>query len=130
VIYKKILIVLCIVFLPITAGNVLVASANTPPKWYAPLLTLPRSDLPHTECVMLRESTSTLAHPNLGDDNANPGQSGIFQMNNQPGGVWDTYVLPHLHVRIWKATAFQQAEGFVMVVRVDGYGPWDPYDGC
>jgi hypothetical protein len=106
------------------------ASASTAPKWYAPLLTLPRPDLPRAECVMLRESTSTLEHPNLADDNGDPGQSGIFQMSNQPNGVWDLYALPVLHVQIWRATAFQQAEGFVLVVRKDGFEPWHQWDGC
>lgn len=119
-----------IVGLSMVNGNVLGASAATQPKWYAPLLTLPKSVLIRAECVMLKESHSTLVHPNLGDDNGNPGQSGIFQMNNQPGGVWDIYVLPVLHVLIWKATAYQQAEGFVLVERVDGFFPWHKYDGC
>ena len=99
-------------------------------RWFQPLLELPRTDLTRAECVMHEESHSTFTHPNLGDDNANPGQSGIFQMSNTVGGVWDHYVLPVLHVLIWKASAYQQAEGFVIVVRVDGFEPWHQYDGC
>ena len=99
-------------------------------RWFEPLLKLPHADLIRAECVILHESRSTLSHPNLGDDNGNPGQSGIFQMSNQPKGVWDLYALPVLHVVIWKASAFQQAEGFVLVWRKDGFGPWHKYDGC
>lgn len=127
---SKKLVAILIVVLSMASGNVL-ANAATTPRWFQPLLSIPRVDLPHVECIIHNESTSTLAHPNLGDDNGNmPGQSGIFQMANQPGGVWDLYVFPILHVRIWKATAFQQAEGFVMVWRKDGFSPWDRYDGC
>lgn len=127
---SKKLVAILIVVLSMVSGSAL-ATAVTTPRWFQPLFSLPRSDLSHVECIIHAESTSTLEHPNLGDDNGNmPGQSGIFQMANQPGGVWDTYVFPKLHIRIWRATAFQQAEGFVMVVRVDGFSPWDGFDGC
>jgi len=80
----------------------------------------------------MAESRSTTAHPNLGD-NRSPaiGQySGIFQMGNYVGGVWDTYAMPRLHVQIWNATPYQQAEGFVDVLRYDGgFHPWHG-DGC
>jgi hypothetical protein len=80
---------------------------------------------------MEEESRSTMAHPNLGDDNGNvPGQSGIFQINNAPWGIWDHYVLPKLHVLVWRATPYQQAEGFMIIWRVDGFGPWHDFDGC
>ena len=118
---------ICFVLIVVVAGS---TAGAAPPKWYAPLLALPHPALVRAECVIARESTSTLAHPNLGDDNGNPGQSGIFQMSNQPGGVWDHYVLPKLHVLIWRASAYQQAEGFMLVWRVDGFEPWHQYDGC
>ena len=121
----------------VIAGNVSVAGATTShhhnphPIWYAPLVGLPRPVLARTECVLWRESRSTLAHPNLGDNNGTvPGQSGLFQMNNAPGGVWDVYVWPKLHVVIWRASAYQQAQGFVIVWRHDGFAPWHPFDGC
>jgi hypothetical protein len=79
---------------------------------------------------MHRESRSTLSHPNLGDDNANPGDSGIFQIDNTPHGIWHRWVLPVLHVQVWKATAFQQAEGFVLIVQHDSFAPWRIFDGC
>jgi hypothetical protein len=108
------------------------AASHASAPWYAPLLSLPRSDLLRAECVIERESTSTLAHPNLGDDNGNvPGQSGIFQISNSPTGIWDVYVLPRLHVLVWRASAFQQAEGFMIIYRVDGgFASWHRYDGC
>jgi hypothetical protein len=106
------------------------AGASTP-RWFQPLLALPHTDLLRAECVILHESRSTLAHPNLGDDNGNiGGQSGIFQMSNSPGGIWDTYVLPVLHVLIWRASPYQQAEGFMLVWRVDRFEPWHRYDNC
>ena len=131
--FNRILIVLT-VSLSLSIGSVAVASAHTR-HWYDPLLKLPHADLLRAQCVIWHESRSTFANPNLGDDNGNgtpahPQQSGIFQMNNQPGGVWDLYAMPTLHVVIWKATAFQQAQGFMMVWRVDGFGPWHAYDGC
>ena len=106
------------------------ANGATSAKWYAPILTLPRSWQTAVQCMMHVESRSTEAHPNLGDDNAVHGQSGIFQMANYVGGVWDTYAMPRLHVVIWKASAFQQAEGLVLVLRLDGgFHPWHG-DGC
>jgi hypothetical protein len=105
-------------------------------RWYAPLLTLPKSWQSPIDCLIHHESTSTRAHPNLGDDNGNGentvnGQSsGIFQMNNGSNGVWDLYAKPTLHVDISRATALQQAEGFVLVLRRDGgFHPWHG-DGC
>ena len=138
--FKKILISL-VVCLSTMNGIVQVAGAsakvhrhphrNLHPIWYAPLVGLPHAVRARADCVMQHESTSTEAHPNLNDNNGNvPGQSGIFQMNNAPGGVWDTYVLPRLHVHVWNASAYQQAEGFVIVWRVDGFAPWHAYDGC
>ena len=121
----------------VISGVAPAANAATPhhhnphPIWYAPLVGLPHAARIRVDCVIERDSRSTEAHPNLGDNNATvPGQSGIFQMNNAPGGVWDVYVWPKLHVRIWNATAYQQAEGFVDVWRVDGFAPWHAFDGC
>ena len=93
-------------------------------RWFSPLLKLPKSDLPAVACVLEHESRSTFAHPNLGDDNGNPGDSGLFQIDNTPKGVWARWVLPKLHVLVWKASAFQQAEGFVLIFQHDGWGPW------
>ena len=132
--------ILAIVFicLSVVVGSAAIGNATTTHhhhttsvQWYAPLLTLPKSWLPAVECLIHHESTSTLAHPNLGDDNGNmPGQSGIFQMSNYVGGVWDTYAMPRLRVQIWNATPYQQAEGFVLVLRLDGgFHPWHG-DGC
>lgn len=87
---------------------------------------------------MRRESHSTFTFANIADDNGNGihenhdqgQQSGIFQMSNGPRGVWDLYARPVLHVVIWKATAYQQAEGFMLVWHADGWGPWHAFDGC
>lgn len=133
--FKK-LLVSFFAILTISVGTVSAASAHTHPRknphpiWYAPLVGLPHWARVRVDCVIWRESTSTEAHPNLGDNNGDPGQSGIFQMSNQPGGVWDLYAYPKIHVQLWKATAYQQAEGFVDVWRVDGFFPWHAYDGC
>lgn len=108
------------------------------PPWYKPLLALPSSWQTPIQCMMRVESRSTETQPNLGDDNGNGvntnhgegEQSGLFQMSNGPRGIWDIYVLPRLHVVIWKATAFQQAEGLVLVLKLDGgFHPWHG-DGC
>jgi hypothetical protein len=111
------------------------ASPATAP-WYAPLESLSPAGRSFAECVMYRESRSTLSHPNLGDDNGvgenttHGEDSGIFQMNNGSNGVWDLYAKPTLRVDLSRATAYQQAEGFVLVYRVDGVGPWRRFDGC
>lgn len=116
-----------------TVNKISHALSNTQ-KWYEPLLTLPNQTT--VMCILHNESRSTLEHPNLGDDNGNGSntkfgeQSGIFQMSNGLDGVWDKYVLPVLHVLIWKASAYQQAEGFAIVVRLDSYLPWTRFDGC
>lgn len=99
-------------------------------RWFLPIFKEGPAAIAGFECIINRESTSTVAHPNLRDDNGNPGQSGIFQMNNQPGGIWDHYVLPHLHVLLWKATAYQQAWGAALIWRIKRFYPWTRYDGC
>jgi|ERR1035438_9773043 hypothetical protein len=132
------ILLVSIVSLFMVCGSATVSSAHTTPThhvavaWFQPLLTLPRTWLPAVDCLLHKESRSTRAHPNLGD-NRTPSMgtnSGIFQMNNAPGGVWDSYAMPTLHVQIWKATPYQQAQGFVDVLRLDGgFHPWHG-DGC
>jgi hypothetical protein len=119
----------------ISASGISGASQNRVP-WYEPLTALSHSDRVFADCVMLGESRSTETHPNPGtraapfDANGNiPGYSGLFQMANYVGGVWDSYAMPTIHVVIWRATPYQQAEGFVLVLRKDGRGPWRG-DGC
>ena len=106
------------------------AGATAPPKWYAPLLKLPHSAVRAFECVIYHESRSTFARPNLGDDNANPGDSGIFQIDNTSHGVWGRWVLPHLHVLVWRASAYDQAWGAVTIYRHDGFAPWSADAMC
>lgn len=105
-------------------------------RWFLPILKLGPAAVEGFTCIIHRESTSTPTHPNLGDDNGNGGNtdtgedSGIFQMNNGLRGIWDHYVLPHLHVVIWKATAYQQAWGAAHIYRLEHFFPWTKYDGC
>lgn len=121
-------------------GNAVTSTATTTvhshiishvPVWYQPLLSLHHSWLPAVHCLLHTESRSTFEHPNLGDNRtpAMGSNSGIFQMANYPGGVWNHYAMPTLHVQIWQATPYQQAEGFAIVVRIDGFYPWHK-DGC
>jgi hypothetical protein len=100
-------------------------------RWFLPIFQEGPTAVEGFTCVIARESTSTIAHPNLGDDNGDGvSQSGIFQMSNQPTGIWDKYVLPHLHVVIWKATAYQQAWGAALMWRIERFLPWTQWDGC
>jgi hypothetical protein len=136
--YKKIISAILIVFLSVFNGGAL-ANAVTHHKplhvpaserWFLPILQEGPAAVEGFTCVIMKESTSTPTHPNLGDNNGSPGQSGIFQMNNQPGGVWDVYVMPFLHVVLWKATPFQQAWGAARIWRIERFYPWTRYDGC
>ena len=99
--FRRLALFTCTALLTVSVTASAGATTRRPPRWYQPLLALPHADLLRVECVIQRESRSTFAHPNLGDNNGNPGQSGIFQMNNQPRGIWDIYVMPVLHVLIW-----------------------------
>jgi len=133
---KRILLITAIAFSFSNIGLAPISSAHTTHHlivpWYQPLLTLPKSWTPAIQCLLHNESRSTYAHPNLGD-NRTPSMgtnSGIFQMANYVRGVWDTYAMPRLHVQIWLATPYQQAKGFVLVLRLDGgFHPWHG-DGC
>jgi hypothetical protein len=78
-------------------------------------------------CVIHDESTSTYTHPNLGDNNSDGGSSGIFQIES---ALWDEWApLAGLHMKVWQATPYQQAEGAAMIYRHDGFEPWFD-DGC
>jgi len=78
-------------------------------------------------CIMWHESRSTLAHPNLGDNNANGGSSGVFQIMPGTWNAWAPSV--NVHVPVWRATYFQQTKVAVKIAQVDGFGPWS-VDGC
>jgi hypothetical protein len=78
---------------------------------------------------MMRESHSTYAHLNLGDNNRY-GSSGIFQMEQSTFAAHQFAAHVPLSVKVWQATPYQQELVFVEILRVDGAGPWSRYDGC
>jgi hypothetical protein len=69
-------------------------------------------------CIIWRESRSTWAHPNLGDNNRY-GSSGIFQFEDS---TWLRRSGFKFHV--WLASPRQQAIGALNLERADGFGPW------
>jgi hypothetical protein len=88
------------------------------------MLALPKSVRAHFACIMYRESRSTFAHLNLGDNNRY-GSSGIFQIEPI---LWNAR--SGFHVPVWKATPYQQELGAIQIWRVDGFSPWHAFDGC
>lgn len=99
-----------------------------PPRWFQPIMALPSPVIQTFRCVIEHESTSTFAHPNLGD-NDRFGSSGIFQIEE---GTWAAHqAAAHVpySVHVWQATPYQQAKVAVAIWRADGWGPWSR-DGC
>lgn len=110
-------------------------------KWFEPLLSLPnRSTI---ICILNAESTSTMAHPNLGD--TNPYQYGIFQFTPILWNRWawvakvgkrrSTWYLGTLDINAvtipaYKSTLYQQALVFAEVIKNDGFLMWTRFDGC
>lgn len=75
-------------------------------------------------CIIHYESTSTWAHPNLGDNNR-WGSSGIFQI------IESTWLARSgFHFPVWTATPAQQALGALRLERADGFGPWSTSRFC
>lgn len=117
-----------IVALSMVSGSAL-ATAATTPRWFQPVMELPKPAIQTFRCVIHHESTSTFTHPNLGDDNADGGSSGIFQIEQ---GTWAAHQLAAhvpLSIHVWQATPYQQSLVAVAIYRADGWHPWW-YDGC
>ena len=92
-----------------------------------PILSLPSSARTTFACIMWHESRSTLAHPNLRDNNANGGSSGVFQIIAPTWNYWAPKV--GVHVPVWRATYYQQSLVAVEIWRNDSFKPWAS-DGC
>lgn len=78
-------------------------------------------------CVMWHESRSTVAHPNLRDNNSDGGSSGVFQIIASTWNHWAPLV--GIHVPVWRASYYQQSVVAVEIWRHDGFSPWGG-DGC
>ncbi len=99
------------------------ASGATAPRWFQPLLGLPRSVVRTFRCVIAHESRSTFVHPNLGDNNR-WGSSGIFQIEEITWRAHQLAAHVPLSVQVWQATPLQQARVAVAIWRADGFQPW------
>ena|ERR1039458_5125610 len=99
------------------------------PRWFQPIMNLPKSTIPTWICVMRVESRSTFLHPNLGDNNRY-GSSGIFQMEDTTFRAYERAAHVPFSVHVWQASPFQQASVASAIYRADGFGPWTRYDGC
>lgn len=110
-------------------------------RWFEPLLNLPNRSI--IICILYAESRSTLAHPNLGD--TNPYQYGPFQFTPILWNRWSWVAKVGTKSRTWhlgtldinavtipayRATLYQQAAVFSVVVKHDGFTMWTRFDGC
>ena len=95
---------------------------------FAPILALPLPVQRVFECIMWDESRSTLTHPNLKDDNANGGSSGVFQIIAPTWDWWAPKVGVHVHV--WQANYAQQVKVAVEIYKHDGFYPWTTWRLC
>ena len=127
---------------PVKAGDK-ISHVISKHKWYEPLLALPSRST--VVCILKAESTSTMLHPNLGDNN-NKYQYGPFQFTTILWNRWSwvagvgkkmtswylgTLSLDHaVTIPAYKSTLYQQAKVFATVVRNDGYGMWTRFDNC
>ena len=118
------LVVLC---LSLFLTNYGMASAVKSPRWFQPIMALPKPAITTFRCIIHAESTSTFAHPNLGDNNADGGSSGIFQIEPILWNAWAPKV--GLHMAVWRATPYQQALAAVEIWRHDQFSQWAD-DGC
>jgi hypothetical protein len=111
------------------------------PRWFQPLLSLPNR--PVIRCILMRESRSTFARPNLTDRNL--GQFGPFQFTTLLWDRWSwvagvghktrtwylgTSSLDAVTVPAYRSSLYQQALVFATVARDDGLWPWTNFDGC
>lgn len=76
-------------------------------------------------CIIHHESTSTWAHPNLGDNNADGGSSGVFQIEESTWLARSGFTMP-----VWVATLREQAIGALRLEQVDGFSPWSTHWAC
>jgi hypothetical protein len=78
-------------------------------------------------CVMWHESRSTVLKPNLRDNNADGGSSGVFQIEEATWARWAPLV--GVHVPVWRANYVQQQLVAIEIWRHDSFSPWRD-DGC
>ena len=129
--------------LSISFASIQSATAAAAPKWYAPISHLPRAQQLEARCILLAESHSSEAHPNLRD--TDPESYGPFQFTTILWNRWSWVAGVGLKAPIWflgttalyavtipayRATLYQQAEVFATVMRIDGSWPWSKFDGC
>ncbi len=81
------------------------------------------------ECILWRESRSTLFALNLGDNNR-WGSSGIFQMEEGTFFAYQRRAGVPYSVRVWQASVAQQFAVAHQIFLADGFSPWSQSDGC
>jgi hypothetical protein len=102
-----------------SAGNAS-ASAHIH-RWFQPIAQLPKTAFRHFACIIYVESRSTFLRPNLGD-NSRYGSSGIFQIEPI---LWNRWApLGGVHVQVWQATPYEQAQVAATIYKYDGFSPW------
>ena len=99
------------------------------PSPASPILALPASVRRVFECIMWYESRSTLAHPNLRDNNAY-GSSGVFQIEQGTWAAHQTQARVPGNIHVWQASYAQQVQVAVAIWRADGFGPWSTWRLC
>ena len=97
--------------------------------WYQPILNLPKYTLPMWRCILYRESTSTFAHPNLGDNNPY-GSSGVFQIEQSTFAAHQASVGIPYSIKVWGAGLYLQARVAAAIWLANGFSQWTLYDGC
>lgn len=113
-----------VAFTPVAGAS---GAQSSTVRWFQPIMELPKPAIATFTCIIRRESTSTWLHPNLGDNNADGGSSGIFQIESP---LWDEWApRAGIHVRVWQATPYQQAKVAATIYHYDGFGRWAD-DGC
>ena len=115
---RTVLLSLICTFFPVAQW----ASAST-----NPITSLPHLAFKQMTCVMWAESRSTVLKPNLDDNNADGGSSGVFQIEQPTWARWAPLV--NVHVPVWRASYYQQQLVAVEIWKHDGFGPWKD-DGC
>lgn len=99
------------------------AGAHTP-RWFQPIARLPKPVFRHFACILHVESRSTFRHPNTGD-NSRYGSSGVFQIEPI---LWNRWApIAGVHVQVWQASLYQQAQVAATIYKYDGFSQWTEY---
>jgi hypothetical protein len=105
----------------VLSGSISTTASAAPTRWFEPIAKLPKAAFRHFACIIRIESRSTFQKPNLGD-NSRHGSSGVFQIEPVLWGRWAP--LAGVHVQVWQASLYQQAEVAATIYKYDGFSPW------